>query len=142
MPIYPVLTFNYADPDIQQIADNIWHAQMAGWPKVLTYRGPLPKATSRAIRKQTMTYEVGNQGYKIPTAPLTARDEYPFACTQEGSAVNGMTKVWVGHVSKDHNDLQGGMIAAFIMREGITANGPKNKFEVRVVNHKLGPVTR
>ena len=139
MPHYPVLIFDWKD--LPNIADNIWQAQMAGWERVLTYRGPLPQPMSRGIRKQTMTYEVAGQGYKIPKfAIANARDEYPFACTVEGAAEDGHRKPWVGHVPPYENFVQGGMISAFIQRNNITATGPNRKFEVRVINHPRGPV--
>ena len=139
MPHYPVLIFDWKD--LPNIADNIWQAQMAGWERILTYRGPLPQPMSRGIRKQTMTYEVAGQGYKIPKfAIANARDEYPFACTVEGAAEDGHRKPWVGHVPPYENFVQGGMISAFIQRNNITATGPNRKFEVRVINHPRGPV--
>jgi hypothetical protein len=139
MPEYPVLVFDWKD--LPEIADNIWQAQMAGWERILTYRGPLPKPESRGIRKQTMSYEIGLKGYQIPKfAAANARDEYPFACTVEGAARDGNRKPWVGHVDPYENFVQGGMIAAFIQRHGITAAGPNRKFEVRVINHPRGAV--
>jgi hypothetical protein len=139
MPAYPILEFDWKD--LPNIADNIWQAQMAGWERVLTYRGPLPNPESRGIRKHTMTYEVSGQGYRIPKfATANARDEYPFACTVEGAAEDGRRKPWVGHVPPRENFIQGGMIAAFIQKHNITASGLNRKFEVRVINHPRGPV--
>jgi hypothetical protein len=139
MSEYPVLEFDWKA--LPHIADNIWQAQMAGWERVLTYRGPLPNPESRGIRGQTMAYDVGNQGYTIPKfAELNARDEYPFACTVEGAATDGRRKPWVGHVPPYENFVQGGMIAAFIKKHGISATGRNRKFGVRVVNHPRGPV--
>ncbi len=139
MPALPILDFDWKD--LPNIADNIWQAQMAGWPQVLTYRGPLPQAESRGIRKQTMSFEVGNQSYGIPKfAAANARDEYPFACTVEGAAADGARKPWVGHVPPRENFIQGGMLAAFIKQNNITATGPNRQFQVRVLNHPRGPV--
>ncbi len=134
----PVLVFDWKE--LPQIAENIWQAQMAGWDRVLTYRGPLPKPESCGIRKQTMTYEVNSQGYRIPTTTGNDRDEYPFVCTVEGAAKSGDRKPWVGAVPHDENCAQGGMLSAFIKKENITASGPNRKFEVRVINHPRGPV--
>lgn len=36
-PKLPVLEFDWMDERIRSIADNIFHAQSAGWPAVLTY---------------------------------------------------------------------------------------------------------
>ncbi len=139
MAQYPILEFDWND--LPAIADNIWQAQMAGWPRILTYRGPLPSPMSRGIRSQTMTYEVGSQGYRIPKFPTAnARDEYPFACTVEGASLSGSQKPWVGHVPPNENFIQGGMLSAFIQKHGITAAGPNRHFEVRVINHPRGPV--
>ena len=140
MPSYPVLEFDWKV--MPNIADNIWNAQMAGWERVLTYRGPLPDAMGRVIRSQTMKYEVDNQSYRIPTLPNTtfnSRDEYPFACTEEGAGPYGGRQPWVGHVPPVENFQQGGMLRAFLVKQGIVA-GPNKKFEVRVINHPRGPV--
>jgi hypothetical protein len=59
-----VLEFDWND--LPNIADNVWQAQMAGWERVLTYRGTLPEARSGGVQKHTMTYEVDGQGYRIP----------------------------------------------------------------------------
>ncbi len=45
MPDYPVLVFDWKE--LPNIADHIWQAQMAGWERILTYRGPLPDRMSR-----------------------------------------------------------------------------------------------
>ena len=60
----PVLIFDWKE--LPNVADNIWNAQMAGWERILTYRGPLHKLESRGIRKQTMTYEVDGKRYHVP----------------------------------------------------------------------------
>jgi Deoxyribonuclease NucA/NucB len=140
MPETPVLTFDWKQ--LPNIADNIWNAQMAGWERILTYRGPLPEAESRGIRRQTMSYEVNNKGYRIPTGAGEDRDEYPFACTIEGAARQGERKPWVGRVPRNENQIQGGMLRAFILKNNITATGPNRRFEVRVINHPRGPVVR
>jgi len=136
----PVLTFDWKE--LPHIADNIWNAQMAGWERVLTYRGPLPQLESRDIRKQTMSYELNAGNYRIPTTVGEDRDEYPFACTVEGAARRGERKPWVGHVPRHENQVQGGKISAFILKHNITANGPNRRFEVQVINHPRGPVSR
>lgn len=125
---------------LPHIADNIWNAQMAGWERVLTYRGPLPRSESRAIRGHTMSYELNATGYRIPTGIGEDRDEYPFVCTVEGTDRNGNRKPWVGRVPRSENQVQGGMIRAFIRQHNITAAGPNSRFEVRVINHPRGSV--
>ena len=138
MSSIPVLIFDWKK--LPHIADNIWNAQMAGWERILTYRGPLPQAQSRSIRGQTMSYEVNVERYCIPTAANEDRDEYPFACTVEGAACTGERKPWVGRVPRIENQIQGGMLSAFIQQHNITATGPNRRFEVRVINHPRGPV--
>lgn len=141
MSSYPVIEFDYLT--MPNIADNIWYAQMAGWERVLTYRGPLPDAMGRQIRDQTMRYKVGTQQYEIPAISRAStkgktdidRDEYPFACTEEGSARIDGRQVCMAYVPALENQIQGGMLRKFILQHGLKAAGPNNKFEVRVVNH-------
>jgi hypothetical protein len=133
-----VLVFDWKE--LPHIADNIWQAQMAGWERVLTYCGPLPEPMSRGIRKQTMTYEVDGLGYRIPITAGDDRDEYPFACTLEGSKESGGRKSWVGAVPRHENRVQGGMLNSFIEKNNITATGPNRRFEVQVISHPRGPV--
>lgn len=128
MSTYPVLEFDYKK--YPELADNIWNAQMAGHPKVLTYCGPLLK---KANRKEAMHYTVDSLRYEIPH--ILTRDEYPFACTLEGGP-----SAWVGHIAKTQNDAQGALIKNFITKNGIVpVPGARCKFEVRVVNHPGGP---
>ena len=117
-----------------RLADNIWHAQMAGHPKVLTYNGP-DLTIRRAQRKAAMHYDHQGSTFEIPH--ILSRDEYPFACTKEGGAV------WVGHIPAAQNSAQGGLIAAFLQRHHIGASrGEQSKFAVKVINHPRGPVTK
>src|ERR1700738_2083714 len=119
----------------RQLADNIWHAQMAGHPKILTYNGP-DIVVRKATRKAAMRFRRADQLYEIPR--ILSRDEYPFACTVEGGGSS-----WVGHIPAVENSAQGGLIAAFLKRWGIVAGkGDLSKFEVFVVNHENGPVTK
>ncbi|MDB5921814.1 MAG: hypothetical protein JWN13_750 [Betaproteobacteria bacterium] len=118
----------------RNLAENIWHAQMAGHPKVLTYNGP-DLQIRRAQRKTAMHYQHEDNTYEIPR--VLSRDEYPFACTKEGGAA------WVGHIPGGENSAQGGLIAAFLRRHHIVASrGEQSKFTVTVINHPQGPVTR
>ncbi len=114
-----------------QLADNIWHAQMAGHPKVLTYNG-----SDRALRKAAMHYEHQSSTYEIPL--ILSRDEYPFACTKEGGG-----GAWVGHIPRKQNSAQGGLISRFRERHNIVAGrGEQSKFIVKVINHPCDPVTK
>lgn len=129
---YPVLEFNYNRHPL--LADNIWHAQMAGHPKVLTYSGPRIELR-RATRHDAMQFENSAQMYEIPH--ILSRDEYPFACTLEGGRSS-----WVGHIPPRENSAQGGLIAAFIFKKSLSGRcGEAARFIVQVVNHPRGPVT-
>src|SRR5262245_6328183 len=122
---YPELKIDYLR--YRHLADNIWQAQMAGWPQVLTYNGP-DLTIRRAQRAAAMHYTAGNELYEIPR--ILSRDEYPFACTAEGGGV------WVGHIPAGENSAQGGLIAAFLREHRIVAGrGEHSKFKVTVINH-------
>jgi hypothetical protein len=132
---YPVLELdhNYRyvssqkdERDFKLLVDNVWHAQMAGAPKILTYNGP---QHSRPTRAAAMRVSVG--GEEIPR--ILSRDEYPFACTSEGGSAS-----WVGHVPGHQNSVQGGKIAAFLRQYNVS---PGQRFIVQVLNHPKGPVT-
>jgi len=130
---YPVLEIDFLDH--RELADNIWHAQMAGHPKVLTYNGP-DLTLRRTTRSAAMHYHVGADRYEIPH--ILSRDEYPFACTEQGGGSS-----WVGHIPGRQNSAQGGLIAGFLKRHNIKPSlGELSKFEVRVKNHPNGTVTR
>ena len=130
---YPVLEIDWLKhPDL---ADNIWHAQMTGRPRVLTYNGPFIGLQNR---KDAMHFEL--DGIRQEILHILSRDEYPFACTVEGGGGS-----WVGHIPARQNSAQGGLIAAFLRANGIipsngNANLEKSKFEVRVANHPRGQV--
>ena len=117
------------------LADNIWHAQRAGHPKVLTYNG-----SDTALRNAAMRYEHKGSTYEIPTiqSKVLQRDEYPFACTKEGGG-----GAWIGHIPSKQNSAQGGLISGFRKRHSIVAGrGEQSKFIVKVINHPCDPVTK
>ena len=93
----------------EELADNIWHAQMNGHPLVLTYAGPF---LGRQNRKDAMHFEM--DGAKQEIMHLLSRDEYPFACTLEGGK-----SAWVGHIPGKQNSAQGGLIGSFLRQEAI-----------------------
>ena len=127
---YPELVIDYKlHPNL---ADNIWHAQMAGWPRLLTYNGP-DQTETKENRHSAMRFEHEGANYRIPQ--VLSRDEYPFACTNEGGGVH------VGHIPAWQNSAQGGLISAFLRRHQVTGNrGELSKFLVTVINHPGGPV--
>jgi len=136
---YPVLIIDYGNSAIAQMADNIWNAQMACCPTILTYCGPM---LGRSNRKEAMHFELDNLRQEI--LHILSRDEYPFACTLEGGAGS-----WVGHIPGRQNSAQGGLLASFLRRERILPcfsprdpNVSRAKFEVRVVGHPGGLVVQ
>jgi Deoxyribonuclease NucA/NucB len=129
---YPTLTFDYRRH--RNLSDNIWHAQMAGHPKILTYSGP-DLTLRRATRQAAMRFDHNGDEYEIPH--FLSRDEYPFACTVEGGRAS-----WAGHIPGGENSAQGGLIAAFLKSNRIVAGkGELSKFVVSVISHPNGPVT-
>lgn len=128
---YPELEIDWLK--YPNLADNTWHAQMAGWPHILTYSGP-DLVGRQANRRAAMRYDHDGESYSIPR--ILSRDEYPLACTEEGGSV------FVGHIPGVENSAQGGMIAGFLRRKLIKAGrGELSKFRIKVVNHPRGPVT-
>lgn len=120
--MYPILEINYNL--YPNLAKNIWHAQKAGHPQVLSY------GTDRTSnRKAAMHYKVDYLRYEI--VRIASRDEYPFACCIEGGS-----SAWVGHIPPKENAAQGGLIASFLKRNQIIPNsGEKSKFIVKVINY-------
>jgi hypothetical protein len=84
----PVLIFGRKE--LPNIADSIWHAQMAGWERILTARFPIRRAPGFGARRLTCylpnraTAEDGR--FEVQGIPGHERDEYPFPCTVEGSS--------------------------------------------------------
>jgi hypothetical protein len=132
---YPILEIHWERN--KKMADNVWHAQMACCPIVLTYSGP---ALGKQNRKDAMHFEL--DGLRQEILHILSRDEYPFACTLEGGGAS-----WVGHIPARENSSQGGLIASFIRARGIVPVNSKDawnveqaKFEVRVIGHPNGKV--
>lgn len=121
----PVMIYDYRDPNIRDIADNIWHAQMARWPRILTYLYRT-KGEKSAVRRANLAL--------VPR--IQSRDEYPFASTLENEG-----STWVGHASAAQQTAQGVLINRFFRENGAYKEGAMFRFEVRVINHPLGPVT-
>jgi hypothetical protein len=121
----PVMVYDWLDPKIREVAENIWHAQMAGWPRVLTYLYRA-KREKRAVRGENMRL--------VPA--IQSRDEYPFASTLENGG-----NVWIGHAPVAQQNAQGTLIHQFYHRHGAYKKGTTFRFEVRVINHPQGPVT-
>lgn len=110
------------------LAENIWQAQQGGHPSVLTYNGPkyldLNRLTS-TNRKHAMRVQVEGEVFNIPI--FLSRDEYPFACTNEGGKGS-----WIGHIPRYENSAQGGLIAALIKKHNLITGA---RFKVQVINY-------
>lgn len=120
IPVLEINALNYPN-----LAENIWHAQMAGHPRTLTFG-----SNKKYNRKEAMTVRDEIFSGQIPR--ILSRDEYPFACTKEGGAAS-----WVGHIPPRENSAQGGLIAALIKRYDLKEG---DSFEVRVINYSKGKV--
>ena len=118
----PVMIYDWQDPTIREIADNIWHAQMAGWPRTLTYVYR-SRADKRLIRRSNLGI--------VPQ--IQSRDEYPFASTLENEG-----SVWIGHASIAQQNAQRDLMNRFYRQHGAYQKGTTLKFEVRVINHPKG----
>lgn len=122
----PVMIYDWSDESIREIADNIWHAQMAGWPRILTYVRR-SRSEKGVVRRESLR--------EIPQ--IHSRDEYPFASTVENDG-----SVWIGHATVAQQNAQRDLMNAFYRRHGAYKDGAVLKFEVRVVNHPRGDVTQ
>jgi hypothetical protein len=106
----PELIVDYNDyPDL---ADNIYNAQMAGHSNILTHVGG---STSHSNRLAALE--------DVPNIRPWSRDEYPLASAKEGGAGS-----WVGHISRNEQCAQGGLLTNLGVRSG-------DRYRVRVVNH-------
>lgn len=141
----PVMVYDYTE--LPQTSENIWHAQKARWPVILTYDGRAALETGtvessgsrrkRIGRKRQDNLEdvdAGTMGrFRLPSSMAVWRDEYPFASTVENAG-----STWVGHCDAGEQRAQARLIADFYRRHGAltyqSANGRPFWFEVRVVN--------
>ena len=108
----PVMVFDFKKmPDI---ADNIWHAQQAGHPSVLSHGG-VSTSNRYAAQKGSMNLK-GLQ-----------RDEYPFAKSLEGGS-----SAWIGHVPAKQNQQQGNLMQQFFKQNEIRFG---DQYRVKIINH-------
>jgi RHS repeat-associated protein len=111
----PTLEIDYRRyPDL---AENIWHAQKAGRPDVLTHGG-IPRVNRAAATKP------------VPNLSPWSRDEYPFASSLEGGE-----GAWVGHIPVEQQNAQGALIKNFVTGNGVR---PGEQYRVLVTNHPFG----
>jgi hypothetical protein len=120
----PTMEYDWRDESIRQIAENIWHAQMAGWPRVLTYVYR-SKSEKSSIRAESLR--------SIPR--IQSRDEYPFASTLENEG-----SVWIGHASVSQQNAQRDLMNRFYQRNKAYVKGTTLKFRVKVINYPIDQV--
>lgn len=141
----PVMTYDYTE--LPQTSENIWHAQKAGWPVILTYdgRGALESGgvESSVSRRKRIgqkrqdnleDIDAGTMGrFRLPSSMAVWRDEYPFASTVENAG-----STWVGHCDAGEQRSQARLIGDFYRRHGAltyqSQHGRPFWFEVRVLN--------
>jgi len=120
----PVMEYDWRDESIRQIAENIWHAQMAGWPRVLTY----------VYRSKPEKYLIRAESLRnIPR--IQSRDEYPFASTLENEG-----SVWIGHASVSQQNAQRDLMNRFYQQNKAYVKGSTLKFRVSVINYPVDQV--
>ena len=141
----PVMKYDYTQ--LPQTSENIWHAQKAGWPVILTYdgravleTGAIESSNSRRKRigkkrdDNLENIDAGDMGrFRLPSSMSIWRDEYPFASTVENAG-----STWVGHCGAEEQRKQAQLIAAFYRQHGALTyqlqHGRPFWFEVQVVN--------
>jgi len=121
----------YDYQEMPLIAENIWHAQMAGWERILTY----DLVTDSTARKKNRS---GKRNESIVKAGVIrsrkhSADEYPFASTVENGG-----SVFIGHAPEEEQRKQGGLISGFYSKhkQKIDSGDPFH-FEVRVKNFPI-----
>jgi hypothetical protein len=126
----PVMTYDWKDMPLT--SENIWHAQMAGWPRILTY----DYVADSALKKRLMSHKRYHSLTAAGVVNLRGqwRDEYPFASTVENGG-----SVFVGHAPVDEQIRQGILIRQFYadheaLLHSVRAATPFF-FEVKVINY-------
>jgi hypothetical protein len=94
------------------LAENIFNAQKAGHPQVLTAGGDV--AANRAAALEG-----------VPNISGLSRDEYPFASSMEGGQ-----GAWVGHIPAAQQNAQGGLISRFLIQNNLSTG---SKYRVVIV---------
>jgi hypothetical protein len=123
----PVLRMDYKKMPV--IAAGIWHAQMAGWERILTY-DHVPNPTARKTQRRAKRAQIENDGFQ--RNELTA-DEYPFACTKENRG-----SVFLTNAPIEEQRIQGGELSNFLKQNGaLTKKDGYFYFEVHVINYAV-----
>lgn len=134
----PMMEYDFLK--LKLTSQNIWQAQMTGWCRILTYDYVAEKNALRRNRSAKRYASITKAGV-VYKPEFGWRDEYPFASTIEN---NG--SVFIGHAPAEEQRIQGGMISDFYKKYGADSfssrTGKSFFFEVRVINHPLGLITR
>jgi hypothetical protein len=126
----PVMLYDWKEMPLT--CENIWHAQLAGWPRILTYDYVADSMARRQLKGYKRYYNLDASG--IVNIEGQWRDEYPFASTVENGG-----STFVGHAPEAEQRAQGRLINAFYRNhQAASHSAQKGKsffFEVRVINH-------
>ncbi|WP_158684265.1 hypothetical protein [Methylobacterium sp. 285MFTsu5.1] len=87
-------TMKYDYKTMPMISENIWHAQMAGWDRVLTYDYVSDTQIREKQRRDKRAKSIVKEG--VVRSRNSSADEYPFASTVENAG-----SVFIGHASKE-----------------------------------------
>lgn len=143
----PIMLYDYRE--LPETSENIWHAQMAGWPRILTYDGRTSlsdenyvfegsadrrKRIAQKRRDNLEDVDAGDMGrFRIPSSMAVWRDEYPFASTVENAG-----STWVGGADAEEQREQAKLISRFYSKYKARTyqkdHGRPFWFEVKVVN--------
>ena len=123
----PVMEYDYRL--LPLTSENIWHAQMAGWDRVLTY-DYVADSQTRLKNRRDKRYESITASGVVRSGKAWA-DEYPFASTVENAG-----SVFIGHAPAAEQRVQAGMISSFVTKHLPKAleQGRPLWFEVKVLN--------
>jgi len=125
----PVMAYDWNT--MRWTCENIWHAQLAGWPRILTYDYVADTAFKRRLMSHKRYHSLDAAG--VIAWPGHWRDEYPFASTVENGG-----SVFVGHAPISEQIAQGILIKQFYADNMASAHsattGTGFFFEVKVLN--------
>ena len=122
----PIMKFDYRE--LPRISEGIWHAQKAGWPRILTY-----DYVSDLVLRKRQAYAKRYENIRaagVVFSRESSADEYPFASTVENAG-----STFISNVPGQEQNRQGGLISAFYRehQQQILAGKPF-WFEVKVIN--------
>jgi Deoxyribonuclease NucA/NucB len=126
----PVMEYDYLD--LPQISANIWHAQMAGWDRILTYDYVSDRESAKSGKNRKRYQNIDQSG--VVRSKDSSADEYPFASTVENSG-----STFIGNVPEKEQRTQGGIISSFYRRHNaiVVSQSRPFWFEVKVINYPV-----